>query len=1012
MSEAILKALIRLFAIIATIEQKIDINEGREIVKKFLKAQLNEELAEEYLKFFDEFYQQQIVKKSKKRLSADSVKVLALCSRINNELQQHQKIPVIVKLLEFVKYTENINPTILEFLKVVNDTFNIPNEEYENIKSFILGQPEEIANKNQLLIISGYELRNGFKNIVIKNLESKIYVLQISSVNLYIFKYVGNDQLSLNGQPINLNETYILLKGSTLRSPKISPIFYSDIVHSFLQKKFEERVSFIAKDVNFRFKNSNNGIHNLTIWAKSGDLVGIMGTSGAGKTTLMNILNGNIKPQNGVIKINNYDINKDKDKIEGLIGYVPQDDLLIEELTVYENLYYNAKLCLANLNDNEIKEIVNKTLLDLDLYDIKDLKVGNPLNKFISGGQRKRLNIALELIREPEILFVDEPTSGLSSIDAEMVMDLLKELTIKGKIIFVNIHQPSSEIFKLFDKILILDKGGYPVYFGNPIEAVIYFKKAANYVDADESECKCCGNVNPEIILKIIETRVVDEYGRLTNTRKFPPQKWHDAYLKNFKFNYTDYQEIQSLSFKKKFVRPNFFTQFKIFFIRDLLAKLSNKQYLIITLLEAPLLALILSYFTKYVENGIYIFLKNYNLFNYLFMCVVVALFFGLVISAEEIIKDRKILQREKFLNLSKSAYLHSKILILFFISAFQMLSFILVGNTILEIKELHLQYFLVLFSTACFANILGLNLSSALNSVVAVYITIPFILVPQLLLNGVVVKYDKLHEKITNYKYVPIIGDLITARWAYEALAVVQFKDNKWKKNFFNLETKKNFFEFKINYLIPELKEQVKETVFLKKNKKNINDKLTLIKNELIKLDNLFNKKCFLNIDKINSKNFDEKIANDILLCLESRLLLLKKELLKIEKEIDNVYDSLNKKFGQDKLIKLKENYHNESIENLVLNKYSLENYKIYKGEIIQVSKPIYVTPDSKIGRAHYFSAFKILGNFKVDTLWFNLMFIWFTSLILYVLLRFEVLRKIIESNIWNCLKKKRNED
>src|SRR5690606_10976686 len=118
-----------------------------------------------------------------------------------------------------------------------------------------------------------------------------------------------------------------------------------------------------------------------------------------------------------------------------------------------------------------------KMLLTLGLADSRDLKVGNPLEKTISGGQRKRLNIALELIREPSVLFVDEPTSGLSSRDSENIMDLLKELALKGKLVFAVIHQPSSDIFKMFDKLIIMDTGGYPIYYGNPVDSIIYFKK-------------------------------------------------------------------------------------------------------------------------------------------------------------------------------------------------------------------------------------------------------------------------------------------------------------------------------------------------------------------------------------------------------------------------------------------------------------------------------------------------------------------------------------------------------
>src|SRR6185295_13318604 len=181
-----------------------------------------------------------------------------------------------------------------------------------------------------------------------------------------------------------------------------------------------------------RFKNGHLGLHSFTFSVSSGNLVAVMGGSGAGKSTLLNVLNGSESPSKGHVHINGINLHVDKEKSEGLIGNIPQDDLLIEDLTVYQNLFYNAKLCFGNLDDSEINKRVEITLDSLGLTETKHFRVGNVLNKTISGGQRKRLNIALELIREPSILFVDEPTSGLSSRDAENVMDLLKQLSSIG----------------------------------------------------------------------------------------------------------------------------------------------------------------------------------------------------------------------------------------------------------------------------------------------------------------------------------------------------------------------------------------------------------------------------------------------------------------------------------------------------------------------------------------------------------------------------------------------------
>src|SRR5690606_21175422 len=172
----------------------------------------------------------------------------------------------------------------------------------------------------------------------------------------------------------------------------------------------------------YTFPNGGTGLRNVEVAEGPGKLIGIMGASGAGKTTLLNVLAGLEKPSKGRILINGFDVHTEKEKIHGVIGYVSQDDLLVEELTVYQNLYFNAKLCFAGHTEEEIHKRVMDVLTNLGLDQRKDLRVGSALDKTISGGQRKRLNIALELIREPAILFLDEPTSGLSSRDSENVI--------------------------------------------------------------------------------------------------------------------------------------------------------------------------------------------------------------------------------------------------------------------------------------------------------------------------------------------------------------------------------------------------------------------------------------------------------------------------------------------------------------------------------------------------------------------------------------------------------------
>ncbi|PLX05143.1 MAG: ABC transporter [Marinilabiliales bacterium] len=1011
MSESILKALMRLFAIIANFDKDDESSSGKKIVGDYLKQQLNQELVDEYLGLFEEYMAVHHSKKGKKRMSANSVKVLMICEQINEELRQEQKVLVLLQLLEFINFGGHITDNEVEFVKTVADTFNISQQEYEDCKALILDKYDKIPNKSNVLIIDNNEFfdEGDIKHIYSENINGQIIMLHIQSTNMYAFGYVGEDELYLNGHIISPKRAYILVKGSSIRSRKINPIYYSDIVGKFLESTVKTKISFIAEEIEFKFKNSTNGIQKFNFVEESGQLIGVMGGSGAGKSTLLNVLNGNLKIKSGQIRINGYDLYDDKDELEGIIGFVPQDDLLIEELTVYQNLYYNAKLCFADYTKEQLDEAASKVLQDLELYEIRNLKVGGPLNKFISGGQRKRLNIALELIREPSVMFVDEPTSGLSSNDSEMVMDLLKEQALKGRLVIINIHQPSSDIYKLFDKLLIMDKGGHAVYYGNPVDAIVYFKKMTNHVNADESECLCCGNVNPEQVLQILEAKVVDEYGKLTRNRKISSKEWYSLYRENLDKKPESIPEKGDIP-ESHFKIPGKFKQFRIFTVRDVLSKLTNKQYLLLNFLEAPLLAVILGYFTKYIAGDEYIFSENENLPAYMFMAVVVALFLGMTVSAEEIIKDKKILQRESFLNLSRFSYINSKVLIMFVISAIQSLSFVLLGNLILGIEGLTITYWMVLFSTACFANMLGLNISSALNSVVTIYILIPFILVPQLLLSGVIVKFDKLHKNVSSFVYVPFVGDMMTSRWAYEALAVAQFKNNKYEKHFFDVEQKMSEYGYISGMWLPEIKSKINnvEKNFDNPEKAEENEKdLLLIRNELKRLAGRKDLNGFCCTDEFTMDKFNSKLAKKANNYLDELRSIFSKKTNEYRSKKDEITTSLidNMEGGKDEYVELMNNNLNYNLRDLLRNRQELNKILEADNRLIQLTDPIFKMPESNFGRAHFYSPVKIIGNTKIDTTWFNVMVIWLTTIIMYFVLVFDGLRKLLESSWTNKL-------
>lgn len=1001
-----------MFAIIAKVDG-IN-NTGRLIVQSFLKQQLNQEMVEQYLKIFDvylEEYHKVSTRKegAAKRTSLGSVKILKICTQINTELTQKQKVVVLVRLLEFIYSNNEISDQEQEFVATVAESFNISDDEFKRIMDFVRSTADVVADSPFLLVINNKDAKPNFnvKHIKSVHLEGQIRIVQIPSVSMYVMKYFGTDALYLNGQVIGERKLYILTEGSSIRSPRVHPIYYSDIIGRFLTDTSKSKTTFVAEIEEYKFPTGKVGLRNVNIYEESGKLIGIMGGSGAGKSTLLNVLNGNETPSKGHVLINGINIHTERERAEGIIGMIPQDDLLIEELTVFQNLFYNAKLCFDNLTDFEITERVNQVLSDLGLYEARNLKVGSPLEKTISGGQRKRLNIALELIREPSVLFVDEPTSGLSSRDSENIMDLMKELARKGKLLYVVIHQPSSDIYKMFDKMIILDVGGYPIYYGNPIDAIIYFKRLINHVKSDESECVECGNVNPEQIFNIIESKVLDEYGNLTRSRKISPPEWNAHYVEQIEKTLVKPTE-KNESVMSTLSIPNKFKQFKVFVTRDVLSKLANSQYMSINFLEAPLLGFILAFMVRYYDSDVanktgYIFRENENMTAYLFMSVVVALFIGMMVSAEEIIKDRKILKREKFLNLSRISYLFSKVTILFALSAIQMIMFVLVANSLLGIKGMYFDYWFILFTTACCANILGLNISSSFNSAITVYIIIPILLIPQLLLSGVIVPFDKLNPLLTTQKNVPFSGDAMTSRWAFEALAVNQFKNNKFEKHFYAFDKKMSVASFKKDYVIPKLQSKLDKLILNYKDPKlkeeNISD-LRLIRAEIEKEMTYTKKIKCTALDQLELGKFNEEVGAKVSDYLQNVKQYYMKGYNVASDQRDALIAKLQKQMGVDEFLAMQDEYKNESLSDLLKNSNTLSD-KIMEGdgELIQRTEPVFLDPSpNTFLRAHFYAPRKAIFGKYFDTYWVNMCVIWCMTIALVIALYFDLLKKLID--------------
>ena len=1006
MSERILQALMQLFAIGASLERST--LQSRDTVEKFLRQQISLLRIPEYLGKYDEFVLQfeggEDTARNRKKLALSSVKMLRICTEINKELNTRQKYIVFLRLAEFMQSAQSeITANEKEFLETVSNVFTIDPAEYAVCLAFTspaLNIPA--CDSESVLFVSSKKISglSSAHHTLLPEIDGTMLFLFLKRAQVIFMRYTGEEKLTVNGQAADSSRFTVLAQGAVIRSNKITPMYYSNIVRNFLATDTKEHFQFTAKDLEFYFPNGKKGLHTLNFSVQSGTLAGIMGGSGAGKSTLLGILNGSYKPSSGQILVNGADLYSNEKLHYGLVGNIPQDDLLIEELTVFENLYYNTRLCFGNLSDDEIKMKVMNVLEALGLTETKDLKVGSVLNKTISGGQRKRLNIGLELVREPSILFVDEPTSGLSSRDAENVMDLLKQLSLSGKLVFVVIHQPSSEIFRMFDQLLMLDTGGLPVYFGNPSDAMIYFKRQVHLTDSEESECPVCGNINPEQLFNIIELHEVDEFGNNTGSRRITPLEWNELFLKDEK----QLAQADNLNFNPpEFKKASPFGQWKIFFARDFKSKLSNKQYLLINLLEAPVLAFILGFILRYSSGGQYKLMSNPNLPAYLFIGVIVALFLGLSVSAEEIIRDRKIQRREKFLHLSRTSYLLSKVSLLFLISAIQSASFVIIGNWIMGIHDMNLIYWAILFTTSCFANMLGLNISAALDSAVTVYILIPFLLIPQILLSGVIVRFEKLHPAITREEGVPFIGNIMTSRWAYEALSVEQFANNPFEKRFFQMDGILSRATYKKDFWIPAMKSRVDKCKHLLKQnspRDSFEIPATVLFNGFKEIDKQENtKRSFRFIHDLQKGNFTFQTAEQIDMSLDSlrEVYIEQYNAASIRKE--NMISKLTSTPEQERQFDFEKNrYQNESLEDMVKSNNQVDRLVVTNEKIIQRFEPVFhINNSEQFFQAPLFSSVKNLGGQIVETKTANIIVIWGMSIILYLALQVNLFRRIV---------------
>jgi ABC-type multidrug transport system ATPase subunit len=1002
MNEQLIRSIIRLYALLAGSDGLLQ--EEKKRIEQFLSHHLSGRSVAIFLDLLDKTNAKFEGKRNDNVWLEKEIESIAKV--VNKELKLAQKFYLYLELVELSALDGDVSISENQILRKIEQVLNFNQNDVQQLLQFGLAQRAQQLDLENCLLVSAHFVLKPEKafQLEVPGLRGEIAVLKLPSSEAYFMRHFGETDSYLNGQIIPNGMSCVWASGATFRQEEIDPIFFADIREKFSSPIDRPPIHFEAKDLEFQFANGKMGLHQINLSEKGGRMIAIMGASGCGKSTLFNVLNGNEKPSKGKVLINGKSVHENLEELEGVIGYIPQDDVLNEHLTVFQNLYFSAKFSFGKWSEDKIKIEVDKTLHSLGITEARDTEVGSVSRKKISGGQRKRLNIGMELIRQPSVLFVDEPTSGLSSRDSVKTMELLKDLAINGKLVFVIIHQPSAEIFKMFDHLIVLDKGGYPIYYGNSLEAVPYFRTAANLpAISDPSEAAEAAE-----IFDIIELKIVNEMGEELEERKRLPHEWYELFKKKPKA--PSEAKVKS-PIPKHIDQPGFFSQILIYLKRDFLSKLRDSQYLIINLFEAPFLALLLAILVRYCpSNGFtddpYLFCHNENIPAYFFMSVIVALFMGLSVSAEEIIRDRLMLKREKFLHLSRSSYLIAKVFLLFSLSALHTLAFVAISDTVLEVNDIGFEFWMVLFSTSCCANMLGLVLSDTLKKAVAVYILIPLLLIPQLVLGGVVIQFDKLNPLFGNQAKVPVVGELMVSRWAYEALMVAQFKNNEYQKIIFESERKLEEYKYKRDYYLSELERILNELYFTPKEKFKIEEikiKQGLLIKELTKegLDFKVSPETWKDLQTLPySEAVQEGVSKKIKAFKHFYTLGIQKE----ENKTNAIKSSYSKLPSYAKTMgDLRQISENEQVSQIVTNNNMMQKKaETTKDGIIRKATPIYQLPDPEHLfdlRAQLFAPMKHFMGKYFPTETFNIFIIWMFTLFTAIVLRFRLLRLVLKS-------------
>ena len=567
------------------------------------------------------------------------------------------------------------------------------------------------------------------------------------------------------------------------------------------------------------FVRSGRVVDNISFTLQRGEMACILGPSGSGKSTLLSLLAGHLTPSFGSVFYNEELLTPENINLRQHIAFIPREDILDEAMTVGEHVYQASITRRPRLNHTDRMRRVNAVLNFVGLSQLARRNVGRAGERTISDGERSRLNLGLDLTGTAEVFLIDEPISGLSSADAERVIDTLEGMS-SGRILLCTLHRPAQTILNRFHKVMVLNAQGQIAFWGTPGEMVRYFQEAVREMGLHVSrEAVAAGGA--DYVFEVLSA----PYGRFVNRRP-SPSMWQERfegylYRRSSLHGKEPTPEPPGLPNGKRDIPISparscmeLWRLFALWFVRTLLGRSRSRMGLYALLLEGPVLALLIAGTLRAASDSPYTFYKALHINEYLFLSLVLAMFFGLTDAACEILRDRLLLRRESNYKPFIPGYLLAKCLVLTGIAALQCALYLLVGNAILSIHEMFWGLWGILCLTAFVGIALSLMVSAIVRSERSALNIVPLLLVPQILLAGALVRFEEMNEfspKIVesllpdnvderlsslrhrvayqdetthniSSKPVPLIAEFCPLRYAFEMMFVLQASDNLWE--------------------------------------------------------------------------------------------------------------------------------------------------------------------------------------------------------------------------------------